>query len=402
MTATAPLHRPAPREGAVQAARRRPLAIAAAVLFLAVIVALVWTARPEDYTALSTGNSTPDGTRAVAQILRGQGVDVRQPGTMADARIADPAHTTLVIADAGALADYQLDTLADYPGDIVLVKPSQAVLDALGTGLSVGFSFEAGVAEAQCDDPDAVAAGAVEVMEEALSASSSADATLCFGTGGGDYAYAVVDDAARRIAVLGSWPAITNEHLDAHGHAALGLRMLGRHATVVWYVADPFDPTVLTWTGSTSDGSAPPSQIEASPDFLPPSAAPVAFVLALAVGVAALWRGRRFGRLVKEPLPVEVRASEAARGRARLYRRAGASGRATAAMRARTALRIGHRLGVPRSADRASLVEAIARASQRDPREVDAILYGPAPATDVEMMTIVDQLDTLEREVHRP
>ncbi|WP_297081616.1 DUF4350 domain-containing protein [uncultured Demequina sp.] len=402
MTATAPLHRPPAREGAVRAARRRPLAIVAALLFLLMVAALVWTARPEDYTALSTGNSTPDGTRAVAQILRAQGVDVRQTDSMAGARIEDPARTTLVIADGAALAQYQLDTLADYPGDIALLRPTQATLDALGTGLRVGASLDTGVAAAQCDDVDALAAGSVAVLDQSLSAAQGSTATLCFQNGDGEHAYAVVEDGSRRITVLASWPTITNEHLDAHGHAALGLRMLGRHETVVWYVVDPFDPTSLTWDGATSNGSPPPTEVEARPDFLPPSAGPVAFVLALAVGVAAVWRGRRFGRLVKEPLPVEVRASEATRGRARLYRRAGASGRATAALRARTAMRIGHRLGVPRSADRASLVDAIARAAERDPRDVDAILYGPAPTSDAQMMTIVDQLDTLEREVHRP
>ncbi|GIG55397.1 DUF4350 domain-containing protein [Demequina activiva] len=399
---TTELHHATQGPGVVASARRRPLAIVAAVLFVALIATLVWTSRPEDYVTLSTGNASEDGTRAIAQILRAQGVDVRQSDTLAGARVTSPATSTLVIADSTFLADYQRDSIAEYPGDLVLVRPSQELLDDLDTGLRVTWSLDQEIVPAQCSDPDAQAAGEVQQLEEAVIAGARSTAETCFENGDGEAAYAVIDQGERRIAVLASWPTITNEHLDERGHAALGLRMLGRHPTVIWYVGDPFDPSTLTWSGSGDDGAAPPSELVANPDFLPPAFGPVMFMLGMTVAVAALWRARRFGRLVREPLPVEVRASEATRGRARLYRRAQASGRAAAAMRARAAMRMGRRLGVPRSAGSEALVSAVARAAQRDPRDVHRILYGDAPAGDAAFMSVIDELDTLESEVHRP
>ncbi|WP_084105866.1 DUF4350 domain-containing protein [Demequina sp. NBRC 110056] len=401
MTATDQLHRAPRTDGALTRARRRPLGPIAILLFVVFIGVLIWTARPEDYTTLSIDNATEDGTRAVAQILRGQGVDVRQTATLSGARIADPASTTLVIADGEMLVDYQIEAIADYPGDLVLIRPGQALLDGLDTDLSVRASLDAGAQAARCDDPDATAAESVATLDSVLVGGERSGAVVCFPNADGGGAFAVLD-GERRVSVLASWPIVTNEHLDAYGHAALSLRTLGRHESVVWYVGDVFDASTLTWEGSGGDGETPPSEVEANPDFLPPGTGPVLFVLGLTVAVAALWRARRFGRLVREPLPVEVRASEATRGRARLYRRARASGRAAAAMRARAALRMGRRLGLPRTSDRAATVAAIAHAARRDPRDVDRILYGEPPTSDGQLMSIIDELDTLEREVQRP
>ncbi|MFV0633400.1 DUF4350 domain-containing protein [Demequina sp.] len=401
MSTTAPLHQAVPRDDVVTQVRKRPFGLVVALLFVAFIGLMVWTSRPEDTTPLSTNNSTEEGTRALAQILRGQGVEVRQVATMSAARIADPAATTLVIADNDSMMDYQLESIADYPGDLVLIAPGQMLLDALETELSVGYSLDTSPTAAGCDDPDAQAAGEIEVLGSSV-AGDPVGALTCFTNSSGEHGYVVIDDGGRRITLLPAWLTVTNAHLAERGHAALGLRAVGRHETVVWYVADMFDPTSLTWNGSGTDGAAPPSEIEANPDFLPPGTGPMLFVLGLAVAVAAVWRARRFGPLVTEPLPVVVRASESTRGRARLYRRAQASGRAGAAMRARAATRMGRRLGVPRAADRDALVAAVARASSRNPRDVDALLYGPHPSDGAAFMTLVDQLDTLEREVHRP
>ncbi len=392
--------------GVVAGARRRPVVIIAALLFVAVIVTLVWTSRPSDYTPLSIDNSTPSGTRAVAQILRAQGVDVRQVGTMADARISDPSTTTLAIADSTPLALYQLEGIVNYPGDLVLIAPSQELVDLIAPTLSVEHSLDSTLVPARCEDPDAQAAQEVKVMNQGLAGSAGADGELCFRNSDGAHAYAVIEDGDRRVTLIPSSPLLTNQHLAEDGNAALALRALGRQQSVVWYVGDMFDPSTLTWgdaaSGSGGDGAAPPTEVEANPDFLPPGTGSAFYLLGLSVLVAAWWRARRFGPLVREPLPVIVRASEATRGRARLYRRSQASGRATAALRATAATRMARRLGVPRAGGRAALIPAVARAAHRDEQDVERILYGPPPTDDSTMMSIIHELDTLESEVHRP
>jgi hypothetical protein len=79
--------------GPVRAAARRsidwrrwrwPGAVAVGVLLVAVLAALVLP-RSTGNTRLDPGSASPDGSRAVAQILRDQGVQVRRVTRSADA-----------------------------------------------------------------------------------------------------------------------------------------------------------------------------------------------------------------------------------------------------------------------------------------------------------------------------
>lgn len=408
-TAPAPtpqLHRAQVNPSLMGHVRGHPVIVTVVVLFVVLVGTLLWTQRPADYTPLSIDNSTPTGARAVAQILRDQGVDVRQAQTMADARVQDPGNTTLAVVSALPLTTYQVEAIGNYPGDLVLIDPSQALLDEVAPGFNIGLSLDSNATSAQCDDVDAKAAESVKVYGYGLTGEPGMNGHLCFPNEDEQYAYGVVDDGGRRVAVIAASDIVTNARLDEEGHAALALRALGRESTLVWTIGDMFDSSTITWSdpdGSTSaDGAAPPTEVQANPDFLPPGTGSAFYVLGITVLLAALWRARRFGPLVREPLPVVVRASEAARGRARLYRRARASGRATAALRGAAALRIARRLGVPRAAGRDALAAAIVRATNRPAADVERILYGPPPANDSTMMTIIDELDNLESEVHRP
>jgi hypothetical protein len=123
--------------------------------------------------------------------------------------------------------------------------------------------------------------------------------------------------------------------------------------------------------------------------------------LLLVAAVAALWRGRRMGRLVTEPMPVVVRATEATRGRGRLYRRARAHGHAAAALRAGAATRCAHRLGLAASTPARQLIDAVALATGRSTHEVADLFYGPPPTDDSALATLARNLDDIESEVHR-
>ncbi|MDN4490178.1 DUF4350 domain-containing protein [Demequina sp. SYSU T00068] len=384
--------------------------LVAVVLLAAIVALLVVTSRPSDYTPLSTENSTDTGTRALAQILRQHHVEVTQIDRLSRAGIADPAATTVVVANPELLTSGQLGSLADYPGDLVLLGADDSAFAALGLPVETALGFLPEVADAACQDPDAVAAGEVRVDHLGVRATAGGDVTVCFAQRDGAGAMARVEDGARTLTVIASTGLVTNGRLADLGHAALALRVTGRHPDVVWYVADGFDPTLLTWAGDDAGGGSGDggvgretlSELEASPDFLPPGTGTALYALGLALVFAAIWRGRRFGALVREPMPVVVRSSEATRGRARLYRRARATGRSAAALRAATATRIARRIGVPRTAGRADLVESIRRATGRSTAEIEALLYGAPPADDAALLTLLTALDALESEVHRP
>ena len=125
---------------------------------------------------------------------------------------------------------------------------------------------------------------------------------------------------------------------------------------------------------------------------------------AVAVLLLALWRARRLGPVVAEPLPVVVRAAETVEGRARLYRRAGARGTAAEALRAGVRRPAGARArpAAPRRSRRPwSTAVAGTHRPDRAPRSA-ALLYGAAPADDAALVRLADDLDALEREVRRP
>jgi len=364
-------------------------------LLALVVVAGVLSALPEPQTStltLAPDNPAPAGARAAAQILGREGVDVRYVRHISDVHaLAVPGSTLLVVGDY-LLDDAQIGVIDASGADLVMVDAEWA-LSLLTDSVAAdgGLSGQPEVRSAQCDDPDAVAAGSITATGSLLATGPAA--VVCFpapGTGvdrGG--AYAVVDDGERRLVALTDFAPLTNEHLDEQGNAALVLRALGRHDRLVWYIPSLDD------TGATDDGGGGLAQL------LPPVVPILALQLLLVVAVTALWRGRRLGRLVTEPMPVVVRAGETTRGRGRLYRRGRSFGHAAAALRAGTAARSAARLGLPRSAPAPLVVDAVARATSRRPADVEALLYGPPPTDDRGLAGLARDLDHLESEVHR-
>ena len=136
----------------------------------------------------------------------------------------------------------------------------------------------------------------------------------------------------RRVTVIGRSAVLTNEELARQGNAALALRSLGVQRSLVWYLPDPLDA-----------GTGGPTLAELRPRWV----AWLTWQLVLAAVLAMLWRARRLGRLVPEPLPVVVRAAETEEGRARLYRASRARGRAAATLRTATLRRLARRLAPP-------------------------------------------------------
>ncbi|MBO9555520.1 DUF4350 domain-containing protein [Cellulomonas sp.] len=366
---------------------RAPLAILGLLLLVGLLATL-----PEprtSTTAVAPDNPGPTGARAAAQILGGQGVDVRYVRRVADAVGQAAPGSTLLVVGGLFLDDEQLDALDGTGADLVLVGNAD-IVERLSDGLVVGgVDSGSAVREARCDDPDATAAGTATVSG-ALRATAPGP-TVCFASDDPESGAYVVVDGERPLTALTDTAPLTNAHLAEEGNAALVLRMLGKHERLVWFVPSLDDM-------STGGGGSSP----ALGDLVPPRVRLVGLMLVLVVLVTALWRGRRLGRLVTEPLPVVVRAGETTRGRGRLYRRSRAHGHAAAALRAGAASRCATRLGLPRSAGAVPLVDAVARATGRDPRSVEHLLYGPPPRDDAGLARLALDLDHLESEVHRP
>jgi len=141
---------------------------------------------------------------------------------------------------------------------------------------------------------------------------------------------------------------------------------------------------------------APPRQ---GPTLIPWAAWLVVYQLAIAALLTMIWRARRLGPLIAERLPIVVRASETVEGHARLYQSRRARGRAAQALREAMLARMLPALGLPRGADASAVTQALADRSRLGQQDIAAIVYGPAPATDADLMILTRQLDDLESEV---
>ena len=194
--------------------------------------------------------------------------------------------------------------------------------------------------------------------------------------------------------MLGTGNPLTNGSLARLGNAAVALNLLGGRPRIVWLVPEPGSPSAGQG-GGQAGGSGGLLGLIPVPAYL------VALQLAVAVLLAALWRARRFGPLIPEPLPTVVRASETVEGHARLYRSRRARGRAAAALREATLARTRPALGLAPDAAPGQVAAAFSARSGSGQARIEAMLFGPAPADDAALVALADDLDALEREVRR-
>lgn len=401
-TAPTPPTTPADGRQAVRAGWRRwrwVLAVALAVGLAALVTALT-SSVAGSRARLGPDNPEPDGSRALVQVLRQQGVDVRAVDRSTKAVAATGSGSTLVVTDTGLLGPAQLDRLlTDDVPNLVLIEPDEITLSRLAPDLRTAGQTEVTVRDPDCLVPGAEAAGStraggylyslVKVPLDGPGASG-----ICYPEAAGSDAgsYLSVQTPRRTVTVIGQSDLLTNEYLGTNGNAALALWTLGEQPSLVWYTPDPLEPA-----GSASDR---PSLTELLPDWV----FAVVVQLVVVVAVTILWRARRLGGLVPEPLPVLVRAAETQEGRARLYRQASARGRAAATLRTSTLRRLAGRFAAPAGTTPAQLVTLVAEATGRDPAgeaALLALLLGPAPRSDAELIRLADDLDTVERELSR-
>ncbi len=359
-------------------AARTPIAIGLLVVLAGVLLAAF--ADRAERGLLDPAAVNPTGSRAVAELLRDQGVTVDVARTAADVRAAGPGATVLVPLPE-RLAEAQLAALRDAPADLVVVAPGSDVLTALAPAAEVTAVNEpVDVRQPGCDLPAARTAGPVELGGELYRGDG---AIACYPSEGGAALLRVSGD--RSVTVIGAPDILMNRALAGEGNASLALALLGENPRLLWFLPQPEGPAA--------------GQERSLGELVPPGWVWATVQLGVAAALAMLWRARRLGPVVTEPLPVVVRSAEAVEGRARLYRRAGARGHAAQVLREASRTRLVPVLGLPDPVEPAAVVEAVAARTGRSAQAVAALLYGSAPVDDAELVALTDELDRVETEV---
>ncbi|MGW2462191.1 DUF4350 domain-containing protein [Streptomyces sp. NPDC001761] len=376
--------------------RTRGIALAA-VLLLVAAVAMAAVRSTTRHGELDPRSPDPYGSRAVAQLLAERGVSTRVVTTLGAARAAAGPDTTLLIAVPDLLTHRQQSELraatASAGGRTVLVAAGSWSVERLAPGVSADpATSDSSTLGPHCTLPEARRAGPADTGGIRYT-TTRLDADSCYPSerlatllrvpatsGGGD------------TVALGAPDILYNDRLDEQGNASLALQLLGSRPHLVWYLP------------SLSDASATENGEQKSfLDLLPSGWLWATLQLFIAAVLAAFWRGRRFGPLVPEKLPVAIRASETAEGRARLYRNANARDHAATALRTATRTRLAPLVGVPvtQAHTPEALLPALSAHLTGDGQALHSLLFGPPPGDDTALVALTDQLDALEREVRR-
>ena len=380
--ATATATATGPTVGTTARAFRGPVLVAVLLVLVAIAVAALRATGSGG--RLDPDSYAPEGSRAVAELLRQRGVPVERVETVDAVTAADRPGTLVVVPDPQALTESELSRIAVLAGSLLVIGAEQDALDDLRLPVEAGSQVEVERRQAACGLPVAEVGGEADLGGVTYSVEGLA-ATGCYATSGDATLLSLTDLG---VTLLGNGAPLTNDRLDDRGNAALALGLLGSADRVVWLVPRPGRPL-------------PPGQQRPLSELVADEIELGALWLLLTVGVLALWRARRLGRVVEEPLPVVVRAAEAVEGRSRLYRASGARGPAAEALRTATRDRVVRRLALPGGADRAAVVEVVAQRTSSDPAVVDALLYGGPPADDAALVRLAGDLRTLESTLTR-
>lgn len=348
------------------------------------------TKEPYDIHSVSS-----DGVRALAQVLNDHyDVSVDQVPSAAKAILAAQQGKPVTIFNAGRLQNNDFETLLTTSNaDITLVGFGYYLLESLAeSGLELqGYN----------DKPASRGTCSISTKAQTISATGNAiivrdpqaladsqylgrgPAQLCFAYANG-YGYLELPlKSGKTLRIITNPELVTNKYLDKDDNAALALYATGRGSEVAFYNAENAD-------SFNSD-----QQLKPYPSWL----VPLMWQFALLALVWAFIVGRRQGRIVNEPLPVVAQGTETTVGRAGLYQRARASEHSGRILRIATIIRLGRRLGISPNADATLVTQTVSMACNRTAKEIEYILYGPEPASAVELTQLSQALEQLEEEV---
>ncbi|HET8779739.1 MAG TPA: DUF4350 domain-containing protein, partial [Agromyces sp.] len=281
------------------------IVIAVALVVGAIVVLVVQGGIRPPGVMLGADNAAPPGSKALVEVLRQHGVEVTEARSIEVALDAARSGATVFLYDELAiLGDDRLDELASAADRLVVAEPAFGHLEALAPGVRLGGAATGALDDVACDVPAAERAGELSDGQRLLTIDDDARTagfTGCFRDG--EFGYAVVTGpgpAGDELTLVAATTVFTNDRIDEAGNAALAIGLLGASDDLVWYLPGPGD----------ADAAEAPTLAELTPGWV----SPVMVLLIVVVIAAGVWRGRRFGPLVVEKLPVQVPAGETSEG----------------------------------------------------------------------------------------
>ncbi|MFN3215028.1 MAG: DUF4350 domain-containing protein [Acidimicrobiales bacterium] len=339
-------------------------------LVVALVVVAVAVTGDINREPLDPRSVSPDGARALVEVAERAGADVEigleLPG--------DDAEVAVLLADTyGVAGRNELTDWVRRGGRLVIADLASPITPAPGLGLA-----GSGDGVGACPEPALAGINRITGFESAYAERETRD-TRCFG---GGVIIATLGDGV--IVSIGGPGPLLNENLAAADNAALAVALLApQRGTSVAFL----EPRLAVAAGENLE------DLVGDPVWL--------LLIQLAVGfaVVALWKARRIGRPVAEPVPVEIAGSELAAARGRLL--AGLRNPAAAAteLRADTRRTLARALGIAADTD---LVVVATRTAERTGvalDDVEGLLARRPVATDADLLAVAVGLADLTARV---
>ena len=369
-----------------------PLIVVILLVAVSMAVTLLTPDAQEYKDELDPANPGPSGAQALANVLRDHGVRVsvvRNQRDLLDQTIDSATTVAITRTDhlSGRTAQAAL-THGASAASVVLLDPDPDV--------TKGMALPVDSHRAHLEDVAAGCRGAqvgedfrLAQADRAYRPSKGSTATTCFpdtDDGGGAMVSLPATAGRPPVTMIGDTSLITNGSILEADNAAIALHLFGHTDRLIWYVPSLAD---IAPTDGTSRSIAPPWF------------APGAVLATSVVVILCLWRGRRLGRLVTEPLPVIVRAVETTESRGRMYRKSRDRDRALAVLQLATRRRLAAYLGLSATSPVSSVAAAAAAVSGRSYQEVLGLLDSAVAHDDSSLLELANTLVALEKEVRR-
>lgn len=369
------------------------------VVVAAVVLTVLLTPKGETGEPYDLKSTEPDGYRGLDLLLDSTGTDVSMvdAGDISESSV-DRFDTVFVPLGGRAEADVvgQWRRYVEAGGRLVLGSPS----DHIGPApVDIGFiAGGIGVEPGTCDVASMAGLDRVRIDGILGAVEVPSGASSCFGDG--TEAVVVIEQfGTGSVTALASPDLFTNSTMGAPkpdkpvgeipDNAVVAELLLGRSP-------DGGDTNRLAVVTSGVDAPLEPGT-ESLTDLMSPGVKLGLLELAAAFGFYLVYRGRRHGRVVTEPVPVSIAGSAFVEAVGSLLERQGDVGRAAEVLRDGQCRVLAERLGVPRSTPRRDLAHVLAARTGRDPAQVEHLLTGPVD-DERSLVELTRELDSLRQE----
>ncbi len=370
-----------------------------AVLAAFVIIGLLTTNTKTD-VPYDPSSTSPSGTKALVDLVQGFGASVDSPDRF-------PTEADVAVLFIDVVPPDEVDRVREWVRaghTLVVTDPRSDFTPRADTISGAANGFSTTIDRGTCTVGALAGVGEVDqgvsssydllFLVPVTDAAGRRDprAQVCFATDQGAFV-TVQPEGQGQIVSIASGAPFLNRYLGRADNAALAVDLLApRPGTRVALLTDAA-------FGEGGGGGGSLDVIGSISRVLTPGLRLLLFQFGVAVVIYGLARGRRLGRPVAEPQPVQINGSELVSAVGNLLQQLKSPDNAAIVLRADLRRRLCDRLGLPRDAAPEIVADTVSARTGHDRDQVLAVLIDRPVPDDRGLVELAQQIDTVREEV---